>query len=352
MRTITYPIILIAIALTVVAGPCGAAGKQDGERITITDAKMGGSCTGRNAEAVDLQTLAADPRKYDGKCVRVSGLWIGPALYSGIEGYYRVGPVIGRSADPSAWTHRIGVYVSERIEKRAKNVEAADADVIGTAGVCEDLWSFSETMITMAIGYCHYLSGGYVKAAAISFREVPFIRQAGEAARQQFGNLAPPPKGWTHLAEVEALAQRWLKDIQTGDVDDFLALHGLISNDIDLDDKENDFHQVFRAKKSPFASFRGASSTPQSAIFVVERPQAPDAEPMPPNDYAAVACYCRETDCSARWPISLADASSAKTRPFICGQFFTETEDGNTERFAHTVIDWRNLEEPEISGAN
>ncbi len=301
---------------------------------------------------MDLQTLAAEPRAYDGKCVRVSGLWIGQALYSGLEGYYRVGPRIGTGANSSSGNHRIGIYLSDKMWRRAEHIDAAEADVIGTAGVCEDLWSVTETEIIMAIGYCHYAGGAYVHTAEIGFRAVPLIRQVGETARRQFGNLASPPAGWTHLGEVEALAQRWFKDIQTGNVEDFLSLHALDSDEVDLDDKEDDFHQVFRAKKSPFATFRGSSSAPQTAIFVLARPRAPDAEPVPPNDYAAAACFCREGDCSARWPISLADASNAKARPFICGQFFAKTEDGETERSARTVIDWRNLQEPESPGAN
>jgi hypothetical protein len=284
--------------------------------------------------------------------LRVHGLWIGNALYSGLEGYYRVGPVIGRVSDPAAWTHRIGIYVSDKIARRTDRIDAADTEVTGVAGVCADLWSFSETMITMAVGYCHYVSGAYVKSSEINYRPVPLIRQIGETVRQQFGNLAPPPAGWMHLGEVEALAQRWLKDIQTGNVEDFLALHALNSDDIDLDDKEDDFHQVFRAKKSPFASFRRSSTAPQSAVFVVQRAPAAKAKSLPPEDYEAAVCFCREEDCSARWPISLADASNAKKRPFICGQFFAKTEDGETERFARTVIDWRNLQEPDISGAN
>jgi hypothetical protein len=339
------------IALTAVIGSSGTAREQDGQRVTIADPEMGRSCSARRASPVDLQALAADPRAYDDKCLRVKGLWIDPALYSGLEGYYLAGPGIGPPATTSGGKHRIGLYISDDMRQRAGHMQAAEAEVIGVAGVCEDLSNVSDTVFTMAIGYCHYAGGAYVNSSEISFRRVPLIRQVGETAREKLRDLAPPPKGWAHLGEVEALAQRWLRDIRTSNVDDFLALHAVNASEVDLDDKESVFNQVFRAKNSPFAPFRGASSTPQMAIFVFQRSQDPGAKPMPPSDYVATVCFCRENDCSARWPISIADASNAMGRPFICGQFFAETENGKTERYARAEIDWRNLQEPALSNA-
>jgi hypothetical protein len=278
---------------------------------------------------VRLESLASNPTRYLGECLRVSGLLIGRTLFTDVDGYYLRGTYESDSFHPGEDRFHIGLYASDALAEKFQTAQAFRAMVIGVAGSCEQL---SGPNVMMLMGTCHYAGGAILAVAAASLTPVPLLRLTGESARIRVGNMQVAPSDWPERAAVTAFANRWLHDIESGDAADY----GVVSGADQFSDTSD---LVFRDVPSAFESFRGKSIQPQSEIFLTH-----DNPPYYPDELrrVAITCFCRAADCSGRWPISTMDTANAPQRPYVCMALYREKGRDTAE----TDADGRHVEEP------
>jgi hypothetical protein len=300
-------------------------------------------CLNGNAIEVSFDTLAAFTDRYVGKCVQVSGLRDGPALFNSAAVYYRLGPVMSE-APTALKTQRIGLY-DRNISLRAfQKVEFVS--VIGVLGQCDKLYAKGAAPVT---GYCHYTRGPYINVATITAAPLVFRRPVDEVSRRSFGNLKPLSGVWLHRSVVEPLVVRWMSDLQKADVEDFARLND--ESFIDLEDQTSLFYAAFVSPNSAFAAFRGRAVTPVPAFFAVDPPRYEATREFANSAVKEfVACFCRESRCEGRWPISTMDAMNADNRPYACLRVSRVTKNSVTKEFVRTELDYRFVEEPEFPG--
>jgi hypothetical protein len=64
------------------------------------------------------------------------------------------------------------------------------------------------------------------------------------------------------------------------------------------------------------------------------------------EEYFATVCYCREKDCTGRWPIATFDADNLRTRPYACTQIGPYLTDKHLVPHFTTNIGKAGLAEP------
>jgi hypothetical protein len=285
------------------------------------------NCSARLAHPVRLESLASNPTRYLGRCLRISGLLIGRTLFTDVDGYYLRGAYESDSFHSGEDRFHIGLYMDDPLAEKIQTAQAFQTTVIGVAGSCEQLWGPN---VMMLIGTCHYAGGAILAAASLT--PVPLLRLTGESARIRVGNMHVAPADWPERATVTAFANRWLHDIESGDAADYGIVNG---SDQYPDTADLVFHDI----PSPFETFRGTSIQPQLEIFLTH-----DQPPHHPDELhrVTISCFCRIADCTGRWPISTMDAANAPQRPYVCMTLYRE-KDRDT---AETETDGRHVEEP------
>lgn len=129
-----------------------------------------------------------------------------------------------------------------------------------------------------------------------------------------------------------ALANRWLADIETGNIADFRTISGRPPSD-DM------VSLAFTATPSPFERFRGNRVQPQAALFV---PRDPERAGNAQYGTVGVSCFCRIDDCTGRWPISTLDTDNTVQRPYVC----TTIDRDNGVPLTYTEAGDARIEEP------
>jgi hypothetical protein len=125
----------------------------------------------------------------------------------------------------------------------------------------------------------------------------------------------PLGASWPQKAPVVAAVTRWLNDIRKRDIADFAELHDLAPVAIDLEDEESEFRDVFVSTTSPFAALRSRRDPGNPRYFRVATRPAVDDEQKTTETFA---CFCSESSCEGRWPISSVDAANSPNRPYAC----------------------------------
>jgi hypothetical protein len=170
--------------------------------------------------------------------------------------------------------------------------------------------------IVMISGYCHNSNGAYIWIENLRRRKGrPFERQM--TARPGYRDLTPAPEDWAHRAKVDALADEFLKALRSGDRERLLALHFRNAELEWEDDEAQVVRFVLKDRKSPFLDTRKRSELPQRQILV-ERASLESNDERDSSNYRATICFCREDDCTGRWPIASFDADNLRTRPYVC----------------------------------
>jgi hypothetical protein len=302
------------------------------------------SCTSANAKPVELASVALNPSSYAGECVRLKGLWAGPALYSSPDGYYLAGAIVSDLApDNPLRAYRIGLYPNgaqaETAAKSQVHIEASDADIIGTVGMCEEFWQAG----LIVTGYCHYSHGAILSASHISYKPRRLVRLTDDAARARVGNLRPMAANSPERPGTEQAMRRWLADVRARNAADYAALTDWVG-DLDSGRPGEINYQVMKAPWSSFAELRGGAGERQSRIFeILDRSRAP-VRPDPDN--LAEFCVCVVGDCTGKWPISVSDAAYAPTRPYVCAVTQAAYRKPDGERHVRVDMDFRDIDEP------
>jgi len=258
--------------------------------------------------------IAANPDAYEGRCVAVDATRRGSSLFESVDGVY-LQPT--DSQDPATSGLTIGLdNISRHDHESFRSVS-----IVGRVQDCETIRnclysSAGENEVVMITGYCHYFDGPYLWVEKMrSRRGQPFLRRMGSDARSDYGDLVPAPDAWPYRSRVAKLASEFLQALQTNDRNKLADIH---FRNVGLeweDDEAAMLRFLLKDRRSPFGTIRTATTPPQQ-IILVERSRL--EEPQFVEDYAATVCFCREKDCTGRWPIATFDADNVPTRPYAC----------------------------------
>jgi hypothetical protein len=271
------------------------------------------TCTARNSQRATVAQIATDSDAYEGECVAVDATMHYTSLFDNVDGVYVEPP---DSTNPSSSGLRIGLdNISRHSSDRYRGVS-----VVGRVQDCETVRncvhsSAGENEIVMISGYCHYYDGAYLWVHDLKFRRAPaFVRHMGDKERDDYGDLAIAPPNWLNRAKVEALADEFLQALRTGDGDKLADLH---FRNVGLeweDDEAAMLKFLLKDRRSPFSAIRTARTPPQRIILV----EKSLLEEQSSDEYTATVCFCREKDCTGRWPIATFDADNISARPYAC----------------------------------
>ena len=265
-------------------------------------------CSASNSERATVAQIATNPGAYEGRCVAVDGTRSGTTLFDSVDGVY-VMPT--DPTNPASSGLRIGLDNVSRQDRESYRHVA----VVGRVQDCETMRnclyaSAAENEFLMITGYCHHHNGPYLWVRDLRFRRgPPFQRRMGSDARSDYGNLMPAPADWLYRTKIEALANEFLRALQSGDRDELANIH-FRNVGLEWEDDEADMLRfLLKDRRSPFSSIRTATTPPQQIILVDRSLQ--DEDPAE-EEYTATVCFCRETDCTRRWPIATFDADNVR----------------------------------------
>lgn len=324
------------------------ASAQDKDMVVITPGAAT-NCTAAHARNISFQNLALHLNQYKGRCVRVTGVTDGRALFKDLDGLYVVDDAITfRSGDyPEG---RIGIYwpLEKNPPDLPKDGQMAPShvkppagvvqiEIVGVPGLCDSLRGLNVFMVT---GYCHSNFGPYFAASRFIVRSAPLKRLTSQDDRWHVGSLAFAPDAWGDLLVVKDVAQQWLRAIQQSDIETYARITGFVGepNPNNVGSFE---YKIFKDPESSFAKFRGTTSIPQMAMFVKKRPGSASADPIQFDQDGVFSCFCRVDDCSDRWPISTVDAANSPQRPYIC-TVISRGDTGGSPRWTASTDFWAN----------
>jgi hypothetical protein len=306
-------------------------------------------CSALVSERATVQQIATNPTSFQGHCVMVEGVMQGNTVYDNVDGVYLRPKNI---LDPSSNGARLGL---DNMGDRWSG-EFRHASIIGRVQDCETVRECVQAAtgpneIVMISGYCHSSNGAYLWIHNVRFRkDLPWERRMGAYGRPGYGDLQPAPADWPHRNRVESLANEFLEAVRSTDRDKLADIH---FRNVGLnweDDEAALIRFVLRDRKSPFVDFRHNDRRPQQQILI-ERPLldsdgAALVDDADRDNYAATVCFCRESDCTGRWPIAQLDADNVRTRPYVCTQIGPYYEKGETVPHFTTRIGRGGLAEP------
>ena len=300
-------------------------------------------CTRANARAVEFASVALNPSAYAGDCVRLKGLWVGPALYNSLDGYYLAGATIADMApDNPLRAHRIGVYADgaavETAYQAQSHFAASNAEMIGTVSRCEYSWQMG-----IATGYCHFTHGAALYVQRVSYKPRRLVRLTDDASRARIGDLRPMAMDSPERPRTEQAMRRWLADVHTKNAADYAVLTGWVG-ELDFGHPGEINYQVMKAPWSSFAELRRNTDEQQTRIFeILDRFRTPA---QPDTDNLAEFCICVAGDCTGKWPISVSDAAYAPTRPYVCALTQAQYRRPDAPRQVRVDMDFRDIDEP------
>jgi hypothetical protein len=270
----------------------------------------------------------------------VDGTMQGMSIFESVDGVYQQSP---DSLNPASSGLRMGLAgASVRYSESYRRVS-----ILGRVQDCETVRNCvqaaaGENEIVMISGYCHTSNGPYLWVHKLrTHRGQPFYRRMGNDARSDYGNLVPAPDAWPYRAKVASLAGEFLRALQTRDRDKLADIHFRNVGEDDEDEEAAVLRFLLKDRRSPFASIRTATTAPQQ-IILMERSMLDDPE----QEYFSTVCFCREKDCTGRWPIATFDADNLPARPYACTRIEPFLTDGHMVPHFTTTLATGGLAEP------
>jgi hypothetical protein len=312
-------------------------------------------CSAAMSEKVSVAQVASNAEQYVGRCVSIDGVMQRWFLYENVDGVYLQEK---EPLNPSSSGARLGLdNITRHFGERFRHVS-----ILGRVQDCETVRdsvhaAAGENELVMISGYCHYENGAYLWVHKVGSRGgPPFERRMGSYGRPGYGDLEPATEAWPHRDFVENLAKVFVEALRSRDRDRLAGLH---FRDVGLewDEEESQLMRfLLDDRKSPFAAIRSRGTVPQHVILI-ERPAADPASTEPVDDedrsnYTATVCFCREDDCTGRWPIARFDADNVNARPYACTQIgpYLIYREGEVPHFT-TAMGSGGLAEPRRRGA-
>lgn len=304
--------------------------RHDEQRVARLEQRAA-TCTPQTATRVVFGELGVASNSLVGECVTITGIAWGDyfwRIYAAPEFMYasdrfasRAHPTRGPSSgDP----YSIGIEGTE-LETPEMGGWFYEVTVTGMARDCDTFNEYSFRawdVLTTASGpegpiffdliggYCHYHENAVIDATSIVFGErLQYPRLTGTAARGRLGALFPAPPDWEHHAEASQLAEQFVTSLRASDRPALGAMLDAETATTMLDDPT-----------SPFRELRLSSDPPQIVLLRLGPPPRygrPRRRSRDDRD-DAYACFCREPDCSERWPIATFDTIIDVRRPYAC----------------------------------
>lgn len=306
-------------------------------------------CSALVSERATVQQIATNPTSFQGHCVMVEGVMQRNSVYDNVDGIY-LRPE--DTLDPSSNGARLGLdNVGNRWSEDFRH-----ASIIGRVQDCETVRECLHAAtgpgeIVMIAGYCHSWNGAYLRIHDVRFRkDVPWERRMGAYGRPGYGDLQPVPADWPHRSRIESLANEFLEAVRSADRDKLADIH-FRNVGLEWEDEEAALIRfVLRDRNSPFVSFRHDDRKPQQQILInrpsLDSDESALVDDADEDDYVATVCFCREPDCTGRWPIARLDADNVRTRPYVCTQIEPYYEKGEWVPHFTTRIGSGGLAEP------
>ena len=289
------------------------------------------ACTAATATATTIERIASRPWRWLGRCVKLSGAMQYSSLFSGVEGFY-----LSARRDPGARSletplrHRIGLYGDLPWAE-----ELARWSVVGRVDSCERIGrearretdrinrqlrssGSDEFYIPFLSGYCHYFSGAVVDAVEFSPTPgQPYYRVVGSASRRRYGNLVPARPDWRGFRQLQQRAEAFLHALREGDEHRLSSLHGQRRA------SRTELNYLLRDPGSPFRELREMG--PRPFVLLYETFDRRGRTPEQQRSLDAFVCYCRDSSCEERWPISSVDVADTPGRPYACVSVVEDT---------------------------
>ncbi|MEA3063172.1 MAG: hypothetical protein QOJ94_2953 [Sphingomonadales bacterium] len=289
----------------------------------FASASSGAACSPRTAAPAAIEAVQGQFEAYDDRCVRLRGLLAAGTLYVDREVTLDPLALYGEGAKRS-----IVVFPS----RLPKPKTAAWVEIVGKLGSCADAnaWvrrlAVEEGTIAMVGGYCHTSLANYVYPLSIrrlDAKPVPRLTEAEVPPERRPLIEAPPSRAsrGEHRAAARALAAA----IASADEAAFLRVaHPEIRHELDklqggkpprwLREDIATAHAEFQVaiRRSPLRGL-GSLEGRQERILV-DRESLTYAGDEPHY----LVCWCREHDCTDRWPVAERDADNDPSRPYAC----------------------------------
>ena len=275
-------------------------------------------CTASVATRASVVQVAQQPDRFMGKCVRIDAVMNGLFLYENVDGLYLSDR---EGLNPSSNGARLGL--DDQRPGRLADRGYRRANVVGRVQDCDTVRSavhasVGQNEIVMVTGYCHYFYGAYLWVEqARDEGPATFVRRLPGAARDGYGNLQSAPADWLYRSMVEAAGHDFLAALRAGDETTLATLHYGSEVEYAKDDLPSLLRFLLRDRTSPFAAIRASKSAPQTVVLI-------DRDGIPGDTgsgYESTICYCRERDCTNRWPIADFDVDNLPARPYACTTF-------------------------------
>lgn len=279
------------------------------------------ACTAVTARRATVQLIGEHLERYQGKCVRVGGLFASIALYGSVADLY-----VDSISDPAALRRgRIGLYSADGKLRGLKPISDGIPHVEIT-GIVDSCGSMREQAVSdarangdanpiiMMGGYCHYYTGTVIRSASYRF-DPPrrYDRLTGEASRKRFGDLVAMPQSWRHRVVLERDMADWRAMIDRRDRAALRTAH-----DYSGAEREHERQALDRLLDPSLVSVTGKRPR-QSQIFIrkIDVDRVATGREIGAHPYAML-CLCRTAACVARWPIAGRDADNHPSRPYVC----------------------------------
>ena len=130
------------------------------------------ACTPQTARPVDLETLLAAPRAFEGQCVTVEGYKSFRSLF------FDADDTVQKYASSKAQyaRRRLGIYGPDELENAYYRKDVGTyLSVTGVIGQCDDLWRAPD--VVLVIGYCHTSGGPFIDAREFHETREPLKNQ-------------------------------------------------------------------------------------------------------------------------------------------------------------------------------
>ena len=161
----------------------------------------------------------------------------------------------------------------------------------------------------MISGYCHYWSGAYLRVVAHRDQGPNRLYRAVDNLS---GDMEPVPAEWPHRAMADDYRGRFLKALKAGDT---AALGVLHTPYVENPEEGLEAAQAILARRSIFSEIRRSVGDPQT-VYLTYRDL--DEQDRAREGYRVTMRFCREADCTGRWPVDGRDVKGLASHPYAC----------------------------------
>ncbi len=294
-------------------------------------------CEASASKSAEVRTVISRIDKWQGRCVRLSGILVDGKLYSDRAALAeRVRYESGRMVEARP-TGAIMLYPDARRPREERPMRVEIVGRIGNCAVVQDLVAAQKPSPDgrrwVLDGLCRVSRALYVRVSIVNVLEasVERLREDEVHADSRLLVDAPPdaPGRDRHLDAARALAAA----LQRSDETAFRNLKRGISKAVFISPQQSSTEE--QALKDEFGAL-GTATSPLAGLSLatprmfIDRQKldlaAAYGDTMPKPDF--ITCWCRGSDCTGKWPVIARDADNDPARPYICIRSFDERWNG------------------------